>query len=195
MSSVLKPLLTPQQYLERERSADFKSEYFRGETFAMAGASRQHNSIKDDVARHTGNQLAEGPCRVWTSDMRVKVEATGLYTYPDLIIVCDEQKFADSVFDTLLNPRCLVEVLSDSTEKYDRGVKSGHYRQIPSLQEYVLIAQDQPLVERYVRQPDGGWLLTEFRGLTQTFAFTSIPVKIALADIYRGVEFPGNAAT
>ncbi len=119
--------------------------------------------------------------------MRVKVEATGLYTYPDIAIVCDEPRFEDAVFDTLLNPRVLVEVLSDSTEKYDRGAKFGHYRQIPSLQEYVLVAQDQPLVERYVRQPDGSWLLTVFEGLSQTFAFTSVPARIALADIYRGI--------
>jgi Uma2 family endonuclease len=195
MSSVLKPLLTPQEYLARERKAEFKSEYYRGEMFAMAGASWEHTSIKDNVARHAGNQLDAGPCRALTSDMRVKIEATGLYTYPDVIVVCEKPQFEDDVFDMLLNPRCLVEVLSDSTEKYDRGAKSGHYRQIPSLQEYVLIAQDQPLVERYVRQADGGWLLTEFRNITQTFAFTSIPVKIALADIYRGVAFPENAGS
>jgi len=181
--------LTPQEYLARERKADFRSEYYRGETFAMAGASRQHTSIKDDVARHTGNQLDKGPCRVWTSDMRVKVDATGLYTYPDIIVVCDDPKFEDGVLDTLLNPRVLMEVLSDSTEKYDCGAKFGHYRQIPFLQEYILIAQDQPLVERHVRQPNGDWLMTEFRGLDKTLAFMSIPVQIALADIYRGVEF------
>jgi Uma2 family endonuclease len=124
--------------------------------------------------------------------MRVKFEATG-YTYPDIVVVCDEPIFEDEQKDTLLNPRVLVEVLSDSTEKYDRGTKSRHFRQIPSLQEYVLIAQDQPLVERYVRQSDGDWLLTDFRELTTTFAYSSIPVKIALTDIYHGVEFPENA--
>src|SRR5262249_44461119 len=95
----------------------------------------------------------------------------------------------DAVFDTLLNPRALVEVLSDSTEKYDRGAKFGHYRQIPSLQEYVLVAQDRPLVERYVRQADNSWLLTVFEGLSQTFAFASVPARIPLAEIYRGVKF------
>ena len=190
MSSVPKTLLTPQEYLARERAAAFKSEYYRGEMFVMSGASWEHTLIKDNVAQRARNQLDDGPCRVLTSDLRVKVDATGLYTYPDVLVVCEKPQFEDNMFDTLLNPRCLVEVLSDSTEKYDRGTKFAHYRKVPSLQEYILIAQDEPLVERHVRQPDGGWLMTEFRELTQVFPFTSIPVKIALADIYRGVEFP-----
>jgi Uma2 family endonuclease len=189
MSTVPKPLLSPQEYLAQERRADCKSEYQRGEVFAMEGASYEHTLAKDNLAGETRSQLKNGPCRVLTSDMRVKVEATGPYTYPDIAIVCDEPRFEDAVFDTLLNPRVLVEVLSDSTEKYDRGAKFGHYRQIPSLQEYVLVSQDQPLVERYVRQPDRSWLLTVFEGLSQTFAFTSVPARIALADIYRGIMF------
>ncbi|MSU78045.1 MAG: Uma2 family endonuclease [Gemmataceae bacterium] len=189
MSSVPKILLTPQEYLARERKAEFKSEFYRGEMFAMAGASWEHTSVKDNVARYAGNQLDDGPCRVRTSDLRVKVDATGLYTYPDVIIVCDEPQFEDGVFDTLLNPLALMEVLSDSTEKFDRGTKAGHYRRIPSLKEYILIAQDEPLVERYVRQPDDSWLLTEFRGPAQTLTLASVPVKLALADIYRGVAF------
>ncbi len=190
MSSVLKPLLTPQEYLARERKAEFKSEYYRGETFAMAGASWEHTLIKDNLAIEAGNQLKGGPCRILTSDLRVKVSATGLYTYPDAIVVCDEPKFEDDVFDTLLNPRVVIEVLSDSTEKYDRGAKFAQYREVPSLQEYVMVAQDRPLMERYVRQPDGDWKLTAFSGMEQTFAFASIPVKIPLAEIYRDVKFP-----
>ena len=194
MSSVLKPLLTPQEYLALERKADFKSEYYRGEMFAMAGASWEHTSIKDNVARHAGNQLESGPCRALTSDMRVKIDATGLYTYPDIVVVCDKPQFEDNVFDTLLNPRAIVEVLSDSTEQYDRGTKLKHYRQVPSVQEVVLISQDRPLVERYVRQADNSWLLTEFCEMAQTFEFGSVPVKIPLTDIYRGVEFPEKPA-
>src|SRR5437879_3828707 len=102
MSSVLKPLLTPQEYLARERQAEFKSEYYRGEVFAMAGASYEHTRVKDNFARHTGNQLEGGPCQELTSDMRVKIDATGLYTYPDIVVVCDEPQFEDKVFDTLL---------------------------------------------------------------------------------------------
>src|SRR5947209_3009314 len=146
MSSVPKTLLTTQEYLARERKAEFRSEFYRGEMFAMAGASWEHTLIKDNIAHEARNQLDDGPCRVLTSDLRVKVDATGLYTYPDVIIVCDEPMFEDRMFDTLLNPRCLMEVLSDSTEKYDRGEKFKHYRRVPSLQEYILIAQDEALV-------------------------------------------------
>src|SRR5581483_8514282 len=169
MATAGKHLLTPQEYLARERRAEYRSEYYRGEMFAMAGASRAHTLIKDNVAAETRSQLKGGPCSVYTSDLRVKVEATGLYTYPDVVIACDEEQFEDNAFDTLLNPRAIVEVLSDSTEKYDRGTKFDHYREVPSLQEYVLIAQDRPRVERYVRQADGTWGLSVIKDLAQTF--------------------------
>jgi len=190
MSTAPTKLLTPQEYLARERPADFRSEFYRGEMFAMAGASWEHTLIKDNLAGEARNGLKDGPCRVLTSDLRVKVTATGLYTYPDIVVVCDEPQFEDSMFDTLLNPRVVVEVLSDSTEKYDRGTKFAHYRQMPSVREYVMVAQDCPRVERYVRQDDGTWVLTVFSDLEKTFAFGSIPVKVPLADIYRGVAFP-----
>ena len=195
MSTVRKSFVTPEEYLAQERLADFKSEYLRGEVFAMAGASWEHTLVKDNLARETGYQLKNGPCHVLTSDMRVRVDATGLYTYPDIAIVCDEPRFEDEVLDTLLNPRALVEVLSDSTEKYDRGAKFGHYRQIPSLQEFVLVAQDQPLVERYVRQPDDSWLLTVFSDPSGEFAFVSIPVRVPLSENYGGVRFPEKPAS
>jgi Uma2 family endonuclease len=190
MSSVSKHLLTTQEYLARERKAAIRSEFFRGEMFAMAGASWEHTIIKDNIAREAGAQLKGGPCHVLTSDMRVKVDATGLYTYPDIVIVCEKPQFEDNQFDTLLNPRVVVEVLSESTEKYDRGRKFAHYRQVTSLQEYVLVAQDQPLVERFLRQADGSWLLKAVAGLSETFSCGSIDVQIPLAEIYRGVEFP-----
>lgn len=123
MSAIPKKLLTPQEYLARERLAEFKSEFYRGETLAMAGASFEHCLVKDNLARETGQQLKNGPCHVVTSDMRVLVKDSGLYTYPDIVIVCDKPEFEDDVFDTLLNPTALIEVLSDSTEKYDRGTK------------------------------------------------------------------------
>jgi Uma2 family endonuclease len=190
MSTAAKPLLSSQEYLTRERQADFRSEFYRGEMFAVSGASWEHTLIKDNLARKTGNELESGPCRVVTSDLRVKVPATELYTYPDFVVVCDEPQFEDDHFDTLLNPRALVEVLSDSTEKYDRGAKFAHYRQIPSLQEYVMVSQDRALVERYVRQADATWVLTVFDDLAQTFAFDSVPAQVPLAEIYRGVTFP-----
>jgi Uma2 family endonuclease len=122
--------------------------------------------------------------------MRVKVDLTGLYTYPDIAIVRGKPEFEDQEADTLLNPRAIIEVLSDSTEKYDRGNRASHYKRIPSLQEYLLVSQRQPLVERFVRQDDGSWKVTEFAGLDATIEFTSVPAKVALAEIYRGVEFP-----
>lgn len=189
MSAVPKRSLTPQEYLVQERRGEFKSEFYRGETFAMAEASEEHCLAKDNLAAVAKMQL-RGKCRVVTSDMRVKVGATGLYTYPDIVIYCDKAEFEDSDVDTLLNPTAIVEVLSDSTEKYDRGKKFEQYRWIASLQEYVLVSQNEPLVERFVRQPDGDWRLTVFRGLEAEFAFSSVPARVALAEIYRDVTFP-----
>jgi Uma2 family endonuclease len=177
-----------------ERKADRKSEYYRGEMFAMAGASEEHSLVKDNLAREVGYQLKGGPCRVVTSDMRVKVDVTGLYTYPDVVIYCEKGQFEDAIFDTLLNPRVMVEVLSDSTEKYDRGAKAQQYRRITSLQEYILVSQDAPIIERHVRQPDDSWLMTEFSGIERTFEFTNVPARVPLREIYRNVEFPQNPA-
>lgn len=156
MASVPKMPLTAKDYLAHERKAEIKSEYYRGETFALARASYHHTLIKDNLAGEARHQLKQRPCQIVTSDMRVKVESVGLYTYPDLVVVCEKPTFEDDAFDTLLNPTVLIEVLSKSTENYDRGAKFGMYRQIPSLQEFVLVAQDKPLVERYVRQPEDG---------------------------------------
>ena len=192
MSANPKRLLTPEEYLAQERRAEFRSEYFRGEVFAMAGASWEHTLVKDNLAAETRGHLKEGPCRVLTSDLRVKITATGMYTYPDIAIVCEKPQFEDDVFDTLLNPHALVEVLSDSTEKYDRGAKFAHYRQIPSLREYVLVAQDRVLMERYVRQADESWILTVFTDATGAFEFASVPVRVPLAEVYRGVELPAE---
>jgi len=192
MSTAMKRLLTPQEYLVKERAAEFRSEFLRGEMFAMAGTSWEHTLVKDNLAGELRNQLKGGPCRALTSDMRVKVDATGLYTYPDIVIVCEEPQFEDKEFDTLLNPRCIVEVLSDSTEGYDRGAKFGHYRQVASLQEYVLVAQDRPLIERYLRQQDDSWVLTVVNDLAKSFAFASVKAEVPLAEIYSGVEFPIN---
>jgi Uma2 family endonuclease len=190
MSSVPRPrLLSAEEYLARERAAMTRSEFYRGEMFAMAGATWAHTLIKDNMAYEARSQLRGGPCQVVTSDLRVKVSATGLYTYPDVLAVCEEPRFEDEVKDTLLNPCTIVEVLSVSTEKYDRGDKFTHYQRVPSIQEYVLIAQDRPFIERFVRQPDGSWLRTTFAD-NDTFVFASISVRIPLTEVYRGVVFP-----
>jgi Uma2 family endonuclease len=190
MSAIPKPKLTPEEYLAIERKADFKSEYYRGEMFAMAGASEEHCLVKDNLAREIGMQLKNGPCRLATSDLRVRVDPSGLYTYPDIVIYCDKPKFIDHHFDTLVNPTVLIEVLSDSTENYDLGDKFRHYRQIESLQEYVDAWQDEPFIERRIRQSNGQWLLADASGLDAILEFTSIPARVPLAELYRNVDFP-----
>ncbi len=180
--------LSPQEYLVLESKLERRHEYLNGEMFAMSGASYEHTVIKDNLLTRATIQLEKGPCRILSTDQRVKVNATGLYTYPDLTIICGEPQFEDGIFDTLINPQAIIEILSESTEKYDRGDKFKHYRQIPSLQEYVLIAQDRLYVERNVRQADGTWEPVAFDDPAATFAFATVPVQIPMAEIYTGVR-------
>ncbi len=188
MSTALKRI-TPQEYLIRERQASIKSEFYQGEIFAMGGGSANHSLIAANFVREAGNALRDKPCIVFNSDLRVQVQSTGLYTYPDATIVCGELLFDDDHRDTLLNPTVIVEVLSDSTEKYDRGKKSNHYRQIASLKELILIAQDRSHVERFTRQPNGDWLFHEQKELTADFELKSLGISIAISELYRGVKF------
>ncbi|MBF0526883.1 MAG: Uma2 family endonuclease [Deltaproteobacteria bacterium] len=180
---------TPEQYLALEREAVQKSEYVNGHILAMAGASRRHNQITFNLAVALGGQLKERPCVAYVNDMRVKVSATGLYTYPDMAALCGEPGFEDNHMDTLLNPMVIVEVLSDSTEAYDRGAKFAHCRRLPSLTEYVLIAQDKVCVEHYVRQGKQ-WLLSEVDGLDGTIQLDSIGCSLSLEEIYDKIKFP-----
>ncbi len=191
MSSQVKTFLTPEEYLALERKADYRSEYFNGEIFAMTGASRRHNLIAVNITREFSQQLKGRPCEVYASDMRVKVAATGLYTYPDIVVVCREPKLEDNRFDTLLNPTLLVEILSKSTAGYDRGEKFEHYRKLPPLAEYLLIAQDKHHVEHYARQPDNQWLLSETNDSQATIDLPSIACRLMLADVYDKVEMDG----
>ncbi|HZW35127.1 MAG TPA: Uma2 family endonuclease [Isosphaeraceae bacterium] len=187
------PRYTPAEYLALERKAKFKSEYHKGYITAMAGASREHNLIGLNLASEIRSELKGRPCEVYAGDMRVFIDRTGLYTYPDVVAVCGQRQFQDDVVDTLLNPTMIAEVLSPTTETYDRGKKFAHYRQLPSLREYVLISQDQVLVERYIRQGDD-WVLTEFRNLDDRLRLTSIDCEIPLREIYARVEFPEEKA-
>lgn len=181
--------ITPQEYLIRERQASIKSEFYQGEIFAMGGGSANHSLIAANFVGEARNSLKGRPCAVFNSDLRVQVRSTGLYTYPDATIVCGELLFDDDHRDTLLNPTVIVEVLSDSTEKYDRGKKSNHYRQIASLKELILIAQDRSHVERFTRQPNGDWLFHEQKELTADFELKSLGISIAISELYRGVKF------
>ncbi len=181
--------LTAAEYLAIERRAEFKSEFYRGELFAMAGAGRQHNRLKENLIGELFARLKGSRCQTYSSGQRVLVDATGLYTYPDIIILCGPAEADPADRDTLTNPTVIIEVLSLSTERYDRGAKFRNYQQIASLREYVMVAQDEVFVERYVRQSTNSWLRTNFTG-DQELALTSVPVQITLADVYAGVEFP-----
>jgi Uma2 family endonuclease len=156
MSTQSKHLLTPEEYLEVERKAEFKSEYYQGRMFAMAGAGWEHNIIVGGLIRVLGQQTLEGPCAVAPSDIRIKVSATGLYTYPDVVVVCGEPQFADNRRDTVLNPTFIVEVLSPSTEAYDRGRIFENYRSLESLKTYLLVASDRIHADLYTRRRHAG---------------------------------------
>jgi Uma2 family endonuclease len=181
------------EYLAFERSSETKHEFIDGFVYAMSGASRSHNLITNYTSALLINQLQGQPCEVYPSDMRVKVEATGLYTYTDISIVCGEVQLAGDEFDTLLNPVLIIEVLSPTTESYDRGKKFHHYQQLESLREYVLIAQDSPRIERFLRQNGGTWVLTNVTGLDGRLQLASIDAALALADVYQKVTFEADA--
>lgn len=189
MSAIPKTKLTVKDYLEFERNSEERHEYFDGEIFAMSGAKRNHNKVVGNLSGLIWQHLKGKDCEFYPTDMRVFVPKTGLYTYPDLVVVCGEPQFQDDVFDTLLNPILLIEVLSESTESYDRGKKFQHYRSIESLQEYVLVAQDEARIEKYVRHGDGFWLLSEAVGFNSEIAFSSIECVIKLNEVYDKIDF------
>jgi Uma2 family endonuclease len=188
MSALPKPYLTPEQYLAMERASDTRHEYFRGEVFAMAGATRKHGLIAFNVARILGNQLLDRPCEAYVESMRVKVKANGLYTYPDGVIACDDPQYEDNTIDTLLNPQVIFEVLSENTEAYDRGKKFLLYQGLPSLQEYVLIAQEEARIELF-RYTPSGWNIQYALGLTAVATLTSINCVLPLTDVYHKISF------
>jgi Uma2 family endonuclease len=190
-SAAAKTRYTPAQYLALERKSPIKHEYYAGEMFAMAGGSREHNLIAGNLHAEVRAQLRDRPCEVYVSDMRVLVSPTGLYTYPDVVAVCGERQFEDGEVDTLLNPNLIVEILSPSTEAYDRGEKFATYRRLESLREYVMVAQDQVRVERYTRQGDE-WLLTELSRLEDTLRLESIGCAVTVRELYAKVEFAGE---
>ncbi|MEM7483515.1 MAG: Uma2 family endonuclease [Acidobacteriota bacterium] len=180
---------SPQEYLAHERAAATRSEYLDGQIFTLAGASRRHNLITLNLGAELRAQLRRRPCEVYTSAMRVKIPATGLYTYPDVVAVCGEPSFEDSELDTLLNPTLLIEVLSKSTADRDRGGKFEHYRSIDSVQEVLFVAQDRVHVMRYERQPDSTWLLSETRDGGGRMALSSIAAELDIAEVYAKVRF------
>jgi Uma2 family endonuclease len=190
MAALPKTYLTPSEYLAWERKQETKHEYWAGEVYAMAGASERHNLISANIVAGLHTQLRGRGCRVYPGDIRILIPATGLYTYADVTVVCGRPQFDDSAQDTLLNPTLIVEVLSHSTESYDRGTKFQNYRSLASLTDYLLVAQGQPQVEQYARQNDNQWLLTEVTGLEGNDRLPLLGCTIALANVYDLVEFP-----
>ena len=187
--------MTPEEYLAWEREADTKHEYLDGEVFDMAGASLAHNLIVSNLVGELRTRLKGRPCQVYPSDLRLQVTETGLYTYPDVMVVCGQPVLADEKQDTLLNPKVIFEVLSPTTEASDRTWKLAHYRHLESLAEYVMVAQDRFQVEQYVRQPDGAWLFREYQSPDDTLRFPSLGCEIPLSEIYYLVEMAGAGQT
>ncbi len=188
MASLEQPRFTPDQYLDLERLAPCKSEYLHGQIFAMAGASYEHNLLVANVLGELRAALRGSACRAVANDLRVQVAATTMYTYPDVVVICGQPEFADSRLDTLLNPTVLIEVLSPSTELYDRGEKFAHYRRLPSLRDYVLVAQDKMRVEHYIRQGEQ-WVLTVWEKAQDTLTLASVQCAVSLTSIYENIDF------
>ena len=179
-------LYTPEEYLALERKATLKSEYINGEIFAMSGASLAHTRITADIVTELNNQLRGQGCEVISNDMRVKTGPKSAYFYPDIVVFCGEPQVEDNMFDTLLNPILVVEVLSPSTEAFDRCEKFRHYQELASLREYILVSQDRIRVEHY-RLTQTQWVQTEFRAPEDVLPLASIGCELSLADIYRRV--------
>lgn len=182
--------VTEEEYLHDERASAVKREYYAGHVYAMAGASEQHNLIAMNIAAILRTQLRGRDCRAYPSDMRVKVVATGLYTYPDFTIVCGPSQFTDPAKrDALTNPAVIIEILSPSTERYDRGEKFQHYRTIATLQEYILVAQNKYRIERFTRREHNAWVLTDIVGQEATLTLSTVDMMIPLVEIYEQVTF------
>jgi Uma2 family endonuclease len=185
--------LSPAEYLALERASEMKHEYADGEVFAMSGCTRAHSLLTSNANGELREALLERPCEVHTSDMRVKIPATDRYVYPDATVVCGEPVFEDGVLDTLMNPQVVVEVLSESSEHYDRGDMFAQYRSIPTVTDYVLVAEDAVRVEHFRRQPGGKWLL-ESLGPGDALALESVGARIPIDRLYLKVPLPAGAA-
>ena len=181
--------ITPEEYLASERRAKYKNEYIHGEVLPMSGASSAHNLITMDIATELNIQSRGRRCEVYASTMRVRTSPTGSYFYPDVVVGGDKPRFEDNVFDTLLNPILVIEVLSPSTETFDRGEKFAHYQELTSLREYILVSQDRIHVEHY-RLMETQWVQKAFHAPEDVLVLNSIDCKLPLQDIYTRVTFP-----
>lgn len=184
MASVPKYYISPEEYLTFERKAEFKSEYIDGVVYAFAGGSKLHNLIVANVIIAVGSHLKGRPCRVYPSDLKVRVPSSTRFFYPDVSVVCGDDEFADDEQDVLLNPTLIVEVSSESTSAFDRGKKFLSYQQISSLREYLLISQDEIMVEGYARQGNDTWLYTKVTGRDGILNLRSVNCELTLKDVY-----------
>ncbi|PDW00205.1 Uma2 family endonuclease [Candidatus Chloroploca asiatica] len=185
--------VTEEAYLQHERVSTTKHEYYGGRVYAMAGASEEHNLIAMNLAAILRALVRGSNCRAYPSDMRVKVTHTGLNTYPDFTIVCGQAQFVHpEKRDTLLNPTVIIEILSPSTESYDRGEKFQHYRTIETLQEYILVSQRTYHIERFIRQDTSEWVLSDFVGMEASLPLKALDAHIPLAEIYEQVPLVPN---
>ena len=192
--SAVQTYLSPEEYITLERKAiptydTVRSEYVKGKIVAMSGANRAHNLISGNISAAIYFHLKASGYETYANEMHVSTPSTSSYFYPDVVVVCDEPRFEDDVFDTLLNPIIIVEVLSQSTETYDRGEKLSHYQQLDSLKEYILVSQDRVYVERYLRKQNE-WSYTSFRELDDVLPIASIQCELPLQEIYERVTFP-----
>lgn len=196
-----KPLFTVEQYLKLERAAEERHEFLDGEIYAMAGESEAHGIISVNLVISLGSQLKGKPCQARTKDTKVRSgpiprgrqASAGLYSYPDVIVVCGEPKYLDEYKDVLLNPTALVEVLSPSTEAFDRGEKFQRLQEWnPSLRDFLLISQDQPQIEHFTRQADGSWTYQRHAGIESAVSIASIDCTLKLADVYDRLTFPSD---
>jgi Uma2 family endonuclease len=189
MSAHAQPRLSEEEYLALDRASQLRHEFYDGSMYAMSGGSHRHGIIGSSLGRELGNALKGKPCYVSNSDVRVRISPGRSYVYPDAVVVCGDPKYADDQKDTLLNPTLVIEVLSDSTERHDRGYKAEQYRKIDSLQEYALVSQARSSVEIYRRRDNGQWLLTHYTGLDAVAHFESVDCNIPLAEIYDKISF------
>ena len=195
MSKQHKARFTAAEYLSMERNSREKHEFAFGEIYAMGGASARHVEIVGNIVRELGNQLRQRPCRVYSTDLRLCVDADHRYTYPDVVVVCGQPQFLDDELDTLLNPDLIVEVLSESTRNYDRGDKFQQYRGIPTFREYLLVDQAKAHIERYSKQNDGTWSLWETDSLDGVIHLESIGVTLPVSEIYLKIDFDQTGET
>jgi Uma2 family endonuclease len=187
------PLLTQEEYLAFERQSEMKHEYVAGEILAMTGVSRRHSLINTTTSAYLEFRLRDRPCELHQSDVRVKIAKLGIYTYPDIVVVCGKPEFEDPEVDTLLNPTVIIEILSPSTQSYDRRLKFHRYQLIPSFREYLLIAQDARRVDHYIRQPDDRWFPTTYTHPDDVITLPSLDCTLPLAEVYRRVTFDRSA--